>query len=300
MKEKVGIAGAGLMGHGIARNVLKNGYALTVLEHPGNRPLDELIGLGATTADSASSLAAQSDVIILCVTGSAEVEAVLAGRHGVLESIRPGTIVVDCSTAIPESTVRMAQAVERAGGFFLDAPMTGVARHAHEGCLNLLVGGDQGVLERAKPVLQSFARNITHAGATGAGHRLKLLHNYVSLGSIALIAEAAACAERGGIEASVFVDVLASGGGGGVALERLKPYLLEKDSQGVPFFMSNAAKDLGYYVTMADRMHATHDIAKAVETTFATAAKQGGAQALVLELVSLLASDHATVKDSLV
>ena len=154
MKQRVGIVGVGLMGHGIARNILKHGHPLVALEHPGNQPMDDLLEAGAKTEKTARALAVQSDVIILCVTGSPEVEAVLSGSNGVLEGLRPGTIVVDCSTAIPSSTERMAAMVQSAGGRFIDAPMTRTVQHAHEGRLNLLVGGDAAVLEQAMPVLR--------------------------------------------------------------------------------------------------------------------------------------------------
>jgi 3-hydroxyisobutyrate dehydrogenase-like beta-hydroxyacid dehydrogenase len=139
------------------------------------------------------------------------------------------------------------------------------------------------------PVLRCFAENVTHAGPVGAGHRLKLLHNFVSLGGVALIAEAAACAARGGVRPDVFVDVLASGGGAGVALDRLKPYILERDASGLQFFMSNALKDLGYYVQMAADTEAVHRIGDAVAGTFDAAVQQGGPRAMLPELVSLLA-----------
>ncbi len=158
------------MGHGIARNILKHGHPLVALEHPGNQPMDDLLAAGATSDKTARALAAQSDVIILCVTGSPEVEAVLSGGEGVLDGLRPGSIVVDCSTAIPASTERMAVMVQSAGGLFVDAPMTRSVQHAHEGRLNLLAGGDAAVLERVMPVLRCFAENVTHAGGIGAGH----------------------------------------------------------------------------------------------------------------------------------
>lgn len=288
MKQSLGIIGVGLMGHGIARNVLKHGYPLIALQHPGNQPLDDLIDAGATTCVSARVLAQNSDVIILCVTGTPEVEAVLTGDDGVLSGLRAGAIVVDCSTAIPESTERMAQLVSQAGGRFIDAPMTRTAQHAHEGRLNLLVGGEAEVVESAMPVLRCFAENVTHAGPIGAGHRLKLLHNYVSIGCVALISEAAACAARGGVNQNVFVDVLANGGGAGVALDRVKPYILEQDASGLQFFMSNALKDLRYYVRMAQDASASHRIGDAVFKTLDAAVQQSGPHTMLLELVSLL------------
>ena len=139
-----------------------------------------------------------------------------------------------------------------------------------------------------RPLLACFAENISHAGPVGAGHRMKLLHNYVSLGVIALLSEAAACALRADIDPAVFADVLGKGGGGGVALERLKPYLLEQDPSSLKFFMSNAEKDLSYYNTMAQETGAARDIGQAVLDTYAQAVKQGGGERYVPELVSLL------------
>ena len=284
----VGLVGVGLMGHGIALNIARRGYALTVLEHPGNQPLDELRALGVDTAESVQALVRRVKVLILCVTGSPEVEAVLLGEQGALAALRPGTVVIDCSTAIPVSTEAVARAVAQAGGRFLDAPMTRTPREAAEGRLNLLVGGDAALLAECLPLLQCFAENITHTGAVGSGHRMKLLHNYVSLGSVALLAEAAACAQAGGVAPQVFVDVLAKGGGAGVALERLRPYLLQQDPSALRFAMSNALKDLGYYATMAQDSAAARRIAQAVRDTFDHAVAEGGPQKLVPELVDIL------------
>ena len=281
------------MGHGIALNVLKHGYSLIALEHPGNQPLGDLIEAGARTCTSAHALAQESDVVILCVTGTPEVEAVLNDTDGLLKGLRPGTIVVDCSTAIPASTERMAMLVSKAGGLFIDAPMTRTAQHAREGRLNLLIGGDEAVLDKVMPVLRCFAENITHAGPIGAGHRLKLVHNFVSLGCVALISEAAACAVRGGIRPSIFVDVLAGGGGAGVALDRLKPYILERDGSGLQFYMSNALKDLRYYVQMAEDASAVHRISDAIADTFDAAVRKSGAHTMLPELVSLLSDQRA-------
>ena len=295
MKTKIGMVGIGLMGHGIARNLAKHGYPLTVLEHAGNQPLDKLKAAGVATATTAAALAAGADIIILCVTGSPEVEVVLMGEGGVLQGLRAGAVVIDCSTAVPSSTERVAQAVRAAGGRFVDAPMTRTAKEAHDGRLNLLVGAEPALFEEIKPVLACFAENITLAGPTGAGHRMKLLHNSVSLGFIALLAEAAACAERAGIAPEVLVDVLGKGGGGGVALERLKPYLLARDASGLKFAMGNAQKDLGYYTQMARDTQAVHTIADAVHGTYAAAVAQAGPQTMVPELVTLLAQRTPTI-----
>ena len=291
--QKIGLIGVGLMGHGIATNIVRHGHSLAVLEHPGNQPLDTLKAAGVRTFGSAQALAAEVDVLLLCVTGSPQVEAVLLGDGGVLQGLRPGGIVIDCSTAIPSSTERLAGVVAEAGGRFMDAAMTRTPKEAAEGRLNLLVGAETALFEECRPLLACFAENITHCGPVGAGHRMKLLHNYVSLGSVALIAEAAACAQRAGVAAEVLVDVLAKGGGGGTALERLRPFLLAQDPSGLRFSMANAFKDLGYYTTMARDSGAAGTIAEGVRQTLATAVEEGDPQALLPQLVAWLAQQGA-------
>jgi len=291
--KMIGMVGIGMMGHGIATNLLKHGHALALLEHSGNQPLDALKAAGAVSFTSAAELAARSEVVILVLTGSPQVEAVLTGPHGVLAVLKPGSVVIDCSTAIPASTIRMAQAVKAAGSGMLDAPMTRTPKEAAEGRLNLLVGGDADLFAALRPVLACFAENITHVGAVGAGHSMKLLHNYVSLGSVALLAEAAACAQRNGVAPEIFVDVLAKGGGGGTALERLKPYLLSGDSTGLRFSISNACKDLTYYNTMAGDAGAELAIAASVLSTLEGALARAAPGALLPELASLLAGSKA-------
>ena len=291
--KKIGLIGVGMMGHGIALNIARHGHALTVLEHAGNQPLDDLLAMGVTTCRTVAALASSVDVLLLCVTGSPQVEAVLIGDGGALPSLRQGTIVIDCSTAIPASTERLARLVVEAGGRFMDAAMTRTPVEAAAGRLNLLVGADDALFAQCRPLLACFAENITHAGPVGAGHRMKLLHNYVSLGSVSLIAEAAACAQRTGVAPEVFIEVLTKGGGGGTALERLKPFLLAQDPNGLRFAMSNALKDLGYYTTMAQDSGSARTIADGVRQTLDAAMQASDGQRLLPELVAILAAQGA-------
>jgi 3-hydroxyisobutyrate dehydrogenase-like beta-hydroxyacid dehydrogenase len=291
-QKKIGLIGVGLMGHGIATNIAKHGYDLSVLEHPGNQPLDALKAAGVRTHRRGSELAAAVDIVILCVTGSPQVEDALLSEGGVLQGLRPGTVIIDCSTAIPASTQKLAALVQEAGGRLIDAAMTRTPREAAEGRLNLLVGGDADVLAECRPLLETFAEHITHVGPVGSGHGMKLLHNYVSLGSVALIAEAANCAARAGVAPDIFLRVLNLGGGGGTALERLKPYLLSKDVSGLRFSVSNALKDLGYYLEAAKGFDVPHTIADGVHDAL-KAAFEAEPAALMPELVTVFASQSA-------
>ena len=286
---RVGIIGVGLMGHGIALNVLKGGFSLVMMDHPGNQPADDLTEMGAGHLNTPNAVAAEADLLILCLTGSTQVEAVLTGETGVISALKPGAIVVDCSTALPESTERMAALVAAAGGRFLDAPMTRLAKQAHEGTLNILVGGETDVLEAARPVLDTFTENIDHVGGVSFGHRMKLLHNYVSIGHMSLLAEAAAQAAEAGVDAQVFIDVLAKGGGASAALERLRKCILTGDASDVPFSIGNAIKDIDYYREMVGDGAGSRTIADGVSVAIGSAAKLHG-DAFIPELTRLFRS----------
>ena len=231
------------MGHGIARNVLKHGgFTLGFLDHPGNQPTDEIVARGGHSCATVAEVVDGAEVVLLCVTGSPQVEALVAGEDGIAARLQLGAVVVDCSTSLPETTLRMCGPVSQAGGGYLDAPMTRTAKHAHEGTLNLLVGGAGETLQTVRPLLDCFAEKIDHVGPLGDGHRLKLLHNFVSLGFATLLAEAVAQAAAAGVDPDMFVEVLGAGGGASVALERLAPFIRDGKRDGLPFAVSNALK----------------------------------------------------------
>lgn len=287
-KPTIGIVGVGMMGHGIASNIQKNGWPISFLDHPGNQPTENLSENGAKTFTSLAALAAASNVVLLCVTGSPEVEAVLTSEDGILKGLQANSVVIDCSTAIPSSTIKLAEMVEQAGGRFLDAPMTRTPKEAAVGKLNLIVGGDKSVFDEHLELLQTFAENITYAGAVGSGHTLKLLHNYVSLGFTAVLAEAIASSNRSGIEPRVLQEVLANGGGAGVVLDRLTPYLLEQDVGALRFTLSNSAKDLSYYNRMCKDNEAVNMVAGSVGSLFDSEVAKGNGSEFVPVLISLL------------
>ena len=288
-KERIGIIGVGLMGHGIALNIAAKGWPLGYLDHPGNQPADDLLAAGAQAFGDVAGLAAASDILLLCVTGTPQVEDVLTGTGNLLAALRPGMVVVDCSTAIPESTVALAAQVAAKGAHFVDAAMTRTPKEAREGRLNLLIGGDPAVVDRITPMLETFSENRFYAGPVSSGHRLKLLHNFVSLGSVTLIAEAAACARAAGIADAVLVDCLKRGGGYGAGLDRMAPYLLDGAVDQLRFTIANSLKDLTYYNAMADEVGTPHLIAAATRDIMARLVEDGHAEAMLPRQVDLMA-----------
>ena len=247
MAERIALVGAGRMGTGIAWNLLRAGHAVGYLHHPGNADTSEIDGAGAERFGDTASLMADRTAVILVVTGAPQVEAVV----GDLLPHLGGAAVIDCSTSLPETSRRMAGRVEAAGSTWLDAAMTRTPKEAREGRLGLILGGADDVVARWRPVLECFAESIHHVGGPGDGHAMKLIHNFVSLGFSAVMAEAAAAADRQGIPRERLVEVLGAGGGRSVVLDRFTPWLLEGDEAAFSFTLANAAKDTGYHADAA-------------------------------------------------
>lgn len=291
-ESTVGIVGVGLMGLGIATSIQRHHWSLNILDHAGNQPIDGLVKNGAGVYSSVRELGENSDIIILCVTGTPEVEEVISGKAGLIDILGPGKTVIDCSTAIPGATIKLAKLAENTGAEFLDAPMTRTPKEAMEGRLNLIVGGNQRVLERHLGLLQCFAENITHAGPVGNGHKLKLLHNFVSIGFSTLLAEATACARKAGVSDDILLDVLAKGGGAGVILDRFQPYIKTGDDSQFRFSLINSFKDIGYYNAMAEDLQASQLVAKAVHGLLTEACETGHEQDSLPGMIAILEDNY--------
>lgn len=294
MQEKktftVGFIGLGMMGRGMARHVLAHGHTTHVLlrSDASAAQCADLLAAGAQRHASAAEVAAQADVLIICVTGSPEVEEVVLGASGILQGIRPGTVVLDCSTSQPDSTRQLASAVAAKSAHFMDAALTGTPKHAEEGALNLLVGGDEALLEGVRPLLACFAKNIFYCGAVGAGHTTKLLHQFVVLGNAAILAEAVSCAQNTGVRLDVLCQVIDTGGANSTAFQRLQPYVLKGDDQGFRFSIANAHKDLRYYARMTGESRIVSFLGDAVHNTYTVAARQGYGPQFIAHLIDSL------------
>ena len=279
--------GVGLMGHGIAKNILRGGpFHLSFLHHAGNQPIDDLLEAGAVQAETLSMICNDADIILLCVTGAPEVETVLFSEQGVFANARPGQIVLDCSTSLPEKSRAFAKRLAKKQMRYIDAAMTRTPKEAEQGKLNLILGGDEADIEEVMDLLGCFADKITLAGPVGSGHSLKLIHNYVSLGFSAILSEAAAAARSEAINTDTLIDVLEAGGGKSVVLERFRPYLQKGDTSGLRFSLANAAKDIGYFNIANQSSH----MASALHALFKNAAADIGGAETVLKLIDQLAA----------
>ena len=246
--KKIGFIGLGLMGHGMAKNLLKKGHALSFLVHRNRSNLADLLDLGGKEASSPKALMEQSEIVILCVTGTPQVEANVYG--GLLEGARKGQIVIDCSTAMPESTDRIRADFDKKGVRFVDAPLARTPQHAEDGKLNCMVGADDKTFAEVKPILEKFCENIFHVGGPGAGHRIKLVYNFVAMGHAAICCEALAACAKVGLSLENFFKLVSAGGANSSMFQMLVPKALKGDYTGLMFTLGNAKKDIDYYQQM--------------------------------------------------
>lgn len=287
-KLRVGLIGVGLMGHGIGKNIVAKGFELKILGHRNRGPIESLVKLGATEAKSAKDLAAASDLVLLCVTGSPEVEDVIYRKDGVLEGLHPGLVIADCSTAEPGSTVRIAADLFARGGRFVDTPLTRTPKEAEAGRLGLMIGGDSTTFAEIRPVLECFADTIIHAGPVGAAHKLKLVNNFLSLGHAAMAAEAITAAAKAGIDMQALHDVVVSGGANSVMFERLIKVPLADDDSAAKFTIKNARKDMRYYTNMTEHMPMASFLAETAHQTYVMAENMGYGDRYIPRLIDLL------------
>ncbi len=288
MTKRIGFIGAGLMGHGMARNIVAKGFALTVLAHRNRTPIEDLLSRGAVEADSPAAVARASDIVFLCVPSSVQVEAVVHGENGIMAGAHDGLIVVDSTTAEPSSTERVAKALATAGICFADAPLTRGPAQAHAGTLNTLVGADQATLEAIRPVLETFCENIFYIGPVGAGHKLKLINNFLSQGTAALIAEAVTTATKAGVDLHKLFEVVSEGGANSGVFQRMMPWVLGTGEDGMLFQLKNGQKDVRYYTHLAEACGSTAFIGEAVHQTFTLACAQGEGESYVPALARAL------------
>ncbi|MGA9253961.1 MAG: NAD(P)-dependent oxidoreductase, partial [Roseobacter sp.] len=205
MQASIGFIGLGYMGHGMAKNILAKGYSLTVLGHRNREPIEDLVSRGGQEAESEQALAETSDIIFLCLPGSPQVEVVVEKLSAGLSS---GAVIVDCSTSDPVSTARLSQTLTERGIHLVDAPLGGTPVQAEEGTLSAMVGADDAVFERIKPVIEAWAGTVVHIGKPGDGHRMKLLNNFLSLGYAALYSEALTLGQKVGVSVETFDSVI--------------------------------------------------------------------------------------------
>jgi 3-hydroxyisobutyrate dehydrogenase-like beta-hydroxyacid dehydrogenase len=271
--ETVGFVGVGLMGHGMAKNLVGKGYPLTVIGHRNRIPVDDLVSHGAVEAATLAELGERSSIIFICAPGSPQVESIV---RGLKVGLKPGSVIVDCSTSDPNSTLALAAELKSIDVALVDAPLGGTPVQAEEGALSAMIGADDEVFNRIKPVVETWAGSVVHIGTVGDGHRMKLLNNFLSLGYAAIYSEALALANKVGITPDRFDKVIRGSRMDCGFYQTFMGYMIEGNREAHKFTITNAFKDLRYLESMADSAGLANPVGNAVKNSFANAFSSGG------------------------
>jgi 3-hydroxyisobutyrate dehydrogenase-like beta-hydroxyacid dehydrogenase len=207
---RIGVVGLGTMGAPMARHLINAGHTVTV--HNRTRSREEpLVALGAHSADSPGEVAVGADLVLTCVSDGPDLEAVVLGPDGIGQAMMRGSVLVDCSTVAPSVERKIAAELEQRGAALVDAPVSGGSEGAERGTLTVFCGGSEAAVAKARPLLESFSRSITHLGPTGAGQAAKAVNQMVIAGTYAALGEGLAYAERAGLPLEPLVEALGGG-----------------------------------------------------------------------------------------
>lgn len=269
--KQIGFVGAtGLMGHGLAKNILLNGYPLAyTMRRRAPEGLDEL---GATRAADNATLGATSDIVVICVTSAADVEQVVTE---LLTDPKPGLIIMDASTSEPSTTVRLAELAAEKGARIADIPLTRGPAEAEAGTVNVLVGADDDLYAEIEPIIKCFADNIYRCGGLGAGHTIKLINNTAFQAALTILAEGFAVAVKSGVDPSKLTEVLSGGGFANGGTLRIMEDSLNGKFDSLRFQLDNARKDVRYYTRMAGDLSVPAMVGDGVHEALCTASALG-------------------------
>lgn len=250
----MGFAGLGTMGTFMATNLARAGFPLAVWNRTPGRATD-LLELGAREAASPADLARSSDIVVVCVTDSPQVEQVLFGPDGVCEGVRSGSLVIDCSTINPVRAREFAERLGSQGVAMLDAPVSGGSEGAKLATLTIMVGGETADVTRARAVLEVMGRTISHLGPLGAGQWAKAINQVILAGTYLGVAEGVALAVKAGLDAEKVVAALVGGAAASWVLQNRSGRMID-DDYPIGFKLALHRKDLGIGLELAQEVGA--------------------------------------------
>lgn len=274
MKPTIGFIGLGLIGKPMAQCLLRAEFPLVVWNRTAKK-VEDLVRKGAGMAGSPREVAAQSDVLITCVSDPPALEEVLWGKDGALGGVKRGSVLIDSSTVSPALARRVAAACAERGADFLDAPITGGTWGAEKGELVFMVGGKAEVLERVEPVLRAMGKRFFHLGPNGAGQTVKLAMNLILALEVQALTEALTLVAAAGVSGEKFVEVMQSSMARAPVLDVKAPLILEgKFAPSFPLRLMHKdltlalelAKELGVSLPAGAAAHSTYSAVKAAAT----------------------------------
>ena len=264
MKEKIGFIGLGIMGKPMAKNLAKAGLSL-VIHDINSEPIQELVAEGAVALDSPAAVAEQSNIIFCMLPDGPEVEEVICGKKGVIEAIKAGSIVVDMSSISPTVSKRVAKALEDKKAHYVDAPVSGGEPGAIAGTVAIMVGGDEEIVEKVRPLLAHMGKSVVRVGGIGAGQTVKLVNQILVALHLEAMGEAFLLAKKCGVDCKLAFEAVKGGLAGSNVLNAKVPLMLERNFNP-GFRMRLHKKDLRNAMSVADELGLNLPTAKIVQT----------------------------------
>jgi len=273
MPQSIGFIGLGIMGQPMALNLIRNGFEVSAWNRTRSKA-DAVEKAGGRIASTPAEAVREADVVMMIVSDSAAVQEVVAGKGGIIEALRPGMIVVDCSTISPEVSRKLAAQAASRGASWLDAPVTGSKHGAEKGDLTFMIGGDQEALERVMPVLKALGKKHIYCGAQSLGLSAKLVQNAIQSTMVEIFSEGFVMAVKAGVKPQTMMEIIQSSLARSALIDFKAPFVFKGDF--TPYFpLKLMHKDLGLTMEAAYALNVPMPIAAAVKEVYGAVRAKG-------------------------
>lgn len=294
MESRIGFVGLGLMGSAMVGRLQDCNYQLTVLGNKDRTGLDQALARGALEAASGVDLAKQSDVIMLCMGTSDQVEERILGEQGIISGLSSGKIIIDFGTSLPSSTKEISSKIADTGAVILDAPLGRTPHHAKDGLLNIMASGDKDAFDAVRTILENLGENVFYLGDLGTGHTIKLMNNFFGMTIANAMAEVFAVADAAGVSRETVYKVISAGPLHSSMMDFISAFGLEGDKSKLEFAIKNAFKDVSYYRLMTQNLGINSIMSESASKALSQANDDGYANAMVCEMIDFFKKHYSS------
>lgn len=293
MESRIGFVGLGLMGSAMVGRLQDCNYQLTVLGNKDRTGLDQALARGALEAASGVDLAKQSDVIMLCMGTSDQVEERILGEQGIISGLSSGKIIIDFGTSLPSSTKEISSKIADTGAVILDAPLGRTPHHAKDGLLNIMASGDKDAFDAVRTILENLGENVFYLGDLGTGHTIKLMNNFFGMTIANAMAEVFAVADAAGVSRETVYKVISAGPLHSSMMDFISAFGLEGDKSKLEFAIKNAFKDVSYYRLMTQNLGINSIMSESASKALSQANDGGYENAMVCEMIDFFKKHYS-------
>ena len=294
MESRIGFVGLGLMGSAMVGRLQDCNYQLTVLGNKDRTGLDQALARGALEAASGVDLAKQSDIIMLCMGTSDQVEERILGEQGIISGLSSGKIIIDFGTSLPSSTKEISSKIADTGAVILDAPLGRTPHHAKDGLLNIMASGDKDAFDAVRTILENLGENVFYLGDLGTGHTIKLMNNFFGMTIANAMAEVFAVADAAGVSRQTVYKVISAGPLHSSMMDFISAFGLEGDKSKLEFAIKNAFKDVSYYRLMTQNLGINSIMSESASKALSQANDDGYANAMVCEMIDFFKKHYSS------